>query len=77
MRDNLNLSIALLADLDRVTEVSGAAVDLYAVVEELFEGGEVENFVIDGLRGIDHELLSLNQRLPLISTEREEERGRI
>jgi len=58
MRNNLNLSIALLADLDGVAEVTGAAVDLYAVMEELFEGGEVEDFVVDGLGGIDHELLS-------------------
>jgi hypothetical protein len=56
MRNDLYLSITLLGDLNGVTEVSGAAIDLDAIVEEFLEGGEIEDFVIDGLRGIDDEL---------------------
>jgi hypothetical protein len=56
MGNNLNLSITLLADLNSVAEVTSAAVDLDAVVEEFLEGGEIEDFVVDGLGGIDHKL---------------------
>lgn len=45
VRDDFNFALALLADLDCVAEVAGAAVDLYAVVQELLEGCEVEDFV--------------------------------
>lgn len=54
--DNLDLAIALLADLDVVAEVSGAALNLDAVVEELLEGLNVEDLVVDGLRAVDDEL---------------------
>jgi len=51
--NNLNLSLASLADLDDIAEVTGTALDLDAVVEELFEGGGVEDLVVDGLRAVD------------------------
>jgi hypothetical protein len=55
--DNLDLALASLGDLDEVTEVSGAALDLDAVVEELLKGGGVEDLVVDGLRAVDDVLL--------------------
>lgn len=57
MSNDLNLSLALLADLDGITEVTGAALDLDAVVEELLESLDVEDLVVDGLRAVDDELL--------------------
>lgn len=56
MCDNLNLSIASLVDLDNIAEVAGPALNLDSVVEELVECGEVEDLVVDGLRGVDCEL---------------------
>jgi hypothetical protein len=57
VRNDLDLAIALLADGDGVTEVTGAALDLDAVVQELLEGLDVEDLVVDGLRAVDDELL--------------------
>ena len=55
--NNLNLALASLADLDDIAEVTSATLDLDAVVEELLEGGGVEDLVIDGLRAVDDVLL--------------------
>lgn len=55
--DDLDLAIGLLGDLDVVAEVASAALDLDAVVQELLEGLDVEDLVVDGLRAVDHELL--------------------
>ena len=57
VRNHLDLAIALLADLDGVAKVTGAALDLDAVVEELLESLDVEDLVVDGLRAVDDELL--------------------
>jgi hypothetical protein len=57
VRNNLDLSIALLGDGNGVAEVTGAALNLDAVVKELLEGLDVEDLVVDGLRAIDDELL--------------------
>ena len=57
MSNDLDLSIALLGDGDGLAEVSGAALDLDAVVKELLEGLEIEDLVVDGLRAVDDELL--------------------
>jgi hypothetical protein len=59
VRNDLDLAIALLGDLDGVAEVSGAALDLDAVVQELLEGLDVEDLVVHGLRAVDDELMSL------------------
>jgi len=59
MRNNLDLSLTSLADLDGVAKVTGAALDLDAVVEELLEGGGVEDLVVDGLRAVDDVLLAM------------------
>jgi hypothetical protein len=56
VRNDFDLALALLADLDDVAEVSGAAVDLDLVVQELLEGGDVEDLVGSGLAGVDDEL---------------------
>lgn len=57
MRNDLDLSITLLGDGDSVSEVTSAALDLDAVVEELLEGLDVEDLVVDGLGAVDDELL--------------------
>jgi len=55
--NDLDLALASLADLDSVAKVSGAALDLDAVVEELLKGGSVEDLVVDGLGAVDDVLL--------------------
>ena len=57
MGNDLDLAVALLGDLDGLAEVTGAALDLDAVVEELLEGLDVEDLVVHGLRAVDDELL--------------------
>jgi len=57
VRNNLDLAITLLRDLDGVTEVTGTAVNLYAVVKELLKGSDIEDLVIRRLGGVDDELL--------------------
>jgi hypothetical protein len=56
MRNDLDLSITLLRDGNRIAKVTGAAFDLDTVVEELLEGLDVEDLVVDGLRAVDDEL---------------------
>jgi len=55
--NDLDLAIALLGDLDDIAEVTGAALDLDAVVKELLESLDVEDLVVDGLAAVDDELL--------------------
>ena len=57
MRNDLDLAITLLANLDGVSEVTSAALDLDAVVQELLKRLDVEDLVVDGLRAVDDELL--------------------
>jgi hypothetical protein len=57
VRNDFDLAIALLADLDGITKVTSAALDLDAVVQELLESLDVEDLVVDGLRAVDDELL--------------------
>jgi hypothetical protein len=56
VRNDLDLALALLGDLNDVAEVTGAALDLDAVVQELLESLEIEDLVVDGLRAVDDEL---------------------
>lgn len=56
MGNDLDLSIALLRDGNGIAKVSGAAVNLDAVVKELLESLDVEDLVVDGLRAVDDEL---------------------
>lgn len=56
MRDDLDLAVPLLADLHGIAQVVHAVVDLDLVVQELLEGGDVEDLVGRGLRGVDDEL---------------------
>lgn len=58
--NNLNLSIARLGDLNVVAEVSDAALDLDAVVQEFLKGGDVEDLVAGRLGGVDDELISFS-----------------
>jgi hypothetical protein len=55
VRNDLDLSIALLGDGNGVAKVTGAALDLDAVVQELLESLDVEDLVVDGLRAVDDE----------------------
>ena len=64
MSDDLNLAIANLGDDDLVAEVTNAALNLDAVVEELLEGGDIEDLVVGGLRSVDDVLqITINLRL--------------
>tara|TARA_R110002003_G_scaffold109_5_gene9163 strand:+ start:31071 stop:31280 length:210 start_codon:yes stop_codon:yes gene_type:complete len=56
VRNDLDLSIALLRDGNGVAKVASASLDLDAVVQELFKGLDVEDLVVDGLRAVDDEL---------------------
>ena len=51
--NDLDLALTSLGDDDVVTQVADAALDLDAVVEELLEGGDIEDLVRGGLRSID------------------------
>lgn len=55
--NDLDLAVTLLGDLDVLAEVTGAALNLDAVVKELLESLEIEDLVVDGLRAVDDELL--------------------
>ena len=71
VRDNLDLAVTLLRDLDGVAEVTGTAVNLYAVVKELLKGSDIEDLVIRRLGGVDDELLDaryINHRYDKFST---------
>jgi hypothetical protein len=54
--NDLDLAITDLGDLDGLAEVANAAVDLDLLVKKLFEGGDIEDLVASGLRGVDDEL---------------------
>ena len=56
MGDDLDLAVTLLLDDNVVAQVVGAALNLDAVLEELLEGGGVEDLVASGLLGVDDEL---------------------
>ena len=43
--DNLDLSLALLANLYRVAQITNTIVNLDFVVQELFEGGNVKDLI--------------------------------
>lgn len=51
--DDFDLAITSLADGNGVTELSNTALDLDLVVEELLEGGEIEDLVADWLGAVD------------------------
>lgn len=61
--NDLDLTLALLLDNDAVAEVVGAALNLDAVLEELLEGGDVEDLVGSRLRSVDDELRYVLVRL--------------
>jgi hypothetical protein len=54
--NDLDLALTSLGDDDVVTQVADTALDLDAVVEELLEGGDIEDLVRGRLRSIDDEL---------------------
>ena len=56
MRNHFNFSIALLADLYGVAQISNAIVDLDLIMQEFLEGGNIEDLVGGGLGSIDDEL---------------------
>lgn len=56
MSDNDDLSLSLLGDVDDVSEVSGAALNLDLVVQELLESSDIEDLVGSGLGSVDDEL---------------------
>lgn len=59
--DDLDLSISGLGDLDGVAKVANAALNLDPIVQELLEGGYVEDLVVGWLGTIDDILIFLLQ----------------
>lgn len=59
VRNHLDLAVTSLRDDDLVAEVANTALDLDAVVQELFERRDVEDLVASGLRSVDDELVLL------------------
>lgn len=56
MSNDLDLAVAGLGDDDVITEIADTALDLDAVMQELLEGGDVEDLVACRLGGVDDEL---------------------
>lgn len=54
--NDLDLAITDLGDLDGLAQVADTALDLDLLVQELLEGGDIEDLVAGGLRGVDDEL---------------------
>lgn len=54
--NDLDLAVGRGGDDDVVAQVVGAAVNLDVVLEELLEGGDVEDLVAGRLRSVDDEL---------------------
>lgn len=65
--NDLDLAVTLLLDDNVVAQVVGAALDLDAVLEELLEGGDVEDLVVGGLGSVDDELPDLLAHLSFLS----------
>lgn len=59
--NDLDLAITDLGDLDGLAQVADTAVDLDLLVQELLEGGNIEDLVAGGLRGVDDELQDCRQ----------------
>lgn len=53
MGNNLNLAVALLANLHDVAEIANTVVDFDLVVQEFFKGGDIEDLVRGRLRCVD------------------------
>lgn len=62
MRNDLDLAIGSLRDNDLIAEVTNTALDLDAVMQELLEGGDVEDLIARGLRSVDDELAQVSLR---------------
>lgn len=54
--NDLDLAVTLLGDLDLVAEVANTALNLDLLVQELLEGGDIEDLVGGRLGGVDDEL---------------------
>ena len=61
--DNLDLALASLLDDDLVAEVANTAINLDLFLEELLEGGGVEDLVASGLLGVDDKLYRPDQKM--------------
>jgi hypothetical protein len=51
--NDLDLAVALLGDLNGLAEVADATLNLDLLVQELLEGGDIEDLVASGLRSVD------------------------
>ena len=63
MGGDLDPAIANLLDDDLVAEVANTAFNLDLLLEELLEGGGVEDLVASGLLGVDDELYRPDQKM--------------
>jgi len=67
VRDNLDLAVTSLGDVDLVAEVTGSALDLDLVVKELLESRKVEDLVRDWLGAVDGVLAGGQHKVHLIT----------
>jgi hypothetical protein len=56
VRSDLNLPVTEVLDQHDISEVADTVVNLYLVLKELLEGGNVEDLVACRLRSVDDEL---------------------
>jgi len=68
VRDDLDLPVAHLLDVDIIAQVARAALDLNPVVQELFERAEVEDLVRDRLAAVDGVLIRNLRALDWLSS---------
>lgn len=57
MGNDLDLAVGGGRDLDGLAEVADATLNLDLLVQELLEGGDIEDLVGGGARSVDNELL--------------------
>ena len=56
MRNDLDLAIALVRNRHHISEIAHTPIDFDFLMQELFEGGDVKDFIRCRLGGVDYEL---------------------
>lgn len=56
MRNDFDLALTLLRDLNDIAKIPYTAIDLNLVLKEFLESGDIEDLVAGGLRSIDDKL---------------------
>jgi hypothetical protein len=59
VRNDFDLALTLLRDLNNITKIPYTAIDLNLVLKEFLESGDIEDLVAGRLRSIDDELRTI------------------